>query len=174
MKIRKAGRKIAAVLLTMSMVVTLAACGGKGGDKGNGSGTASEGPVSEMPKITIRDGVARAQQVEITAENYSADSMQLLGVEGDWLYGLYYNYDSEETESEGSELIRFKKDGSGLEKLPFKEMPKGAEVVASTFRDGCIYLGLATYQNSEALDYALANEGSTEEAAIPEDRKSVV
>lgn len=168
MKIRRTGRRIAAVLLTLSMVLSLAACGGKSGANGNG-GSPGEGAASEMPKITIRDGVARAQQVEISAEDYSADSLQLLGVEEDWLYGLYYNYDSEETEAAGNDLIRFKKDGGSLEKIPFKDMTPGAEVVASAFRDGCFYLGLVSYQNSEALEYALANEGSTEEAAIPDD-----
>ncbi|MDO5476188.1 MAG: hypothetical protein Q4F43_03630 [Eubacteriales bacterium] len=166
MKVKRTGRRVAALLLTCIMVLSLAACGGSGSSQQGGGGTSS-GDTAAMPQVTIRDGVARGQQVVVTDPEFSSDGLQLLGMEDGWFYGLYYNY-SDDTNEESYELVRFQSDGSGLEHIQIQGKDAGTEIAAATFLDGCYYLGMVTYHNSEALDYALEHEGTTGEVAIPE------
>lgn len=171
MKSKKTGKRIAAALLTLVMVLSLAACGGSGknGNGKNSGGQGSGGASSAaMPEVTIRDGVVRSTQVTISDPSFSSDGLQLLAMEDGWFYGLYFSYEEDQEEG-GYSLLRFKTDGSGLERYSLPKEDANSEIVCSSFSDGCFYLGLATYQNSEALDYALEHEGTTEELAIPEE-----
>ena len=154
MKVKRTGRRVAALLLTCIMVLSLAACGGSGSSQQGGGGTSSGNTGAAMPQVTIRDGVARGQQVVVTDPEFSSDGLQLLGMEDGWFYGLYYNY-SDDTNEESYELVRFQSDGSGLEHIQIQGKDAGTEIAAATFLDGCYYLGMVTYHNSEALDYAL-------------------
>lgn len=167
MKIR--GKRLTALLLVMVLAVSLAACGkgsGSGKDGKDGKGGTQEAGAA-MPEVTIKDGVVRATEVVVADSSIDMDGVQLLGMEDGWFYGFFYSDEGEAEQGYG--LVRFKTDGSALEKIPCSGLDASAEIVASAFYDGCFYLGLASYQNSPALDYALANEGTTAETAIPED-----
>lgn len=167
---RKSSRRFAAVLISICMLVSLAACGGGSGKNSGGSGSgggtaqAEDGSLS-MPAITIRDGVARAQEVELSDPDFSTDGLQILAVEDGWFYGFNYSYEGDGLS--GYELVRFRTDGSGFEAMPYSvddatDTASEAEITAAAYRDGKYYLGLVTYGNSPALDYELSLEEGQE------------
>ncbi|MDO5131814.1 MAG: extracellular solute-binding protein [Eubacteriales bacterium] len=170
MKMKNVCRRIAACAVVLSMVLSLAACGGGskkteqqgGGSTGQSTGTV---PAAVIPEATIKDGVVRSTLVKIADESFSTDGLQILALEDDIFYG--FNYSFEDVDTEGYELVSFKSDGSGLKRTPMN-LGENSEIVASTFRDGCFYLILATYTNSPALDYELSNGGATD-SVIPDD-----
>ena len=138
MKIR--GKRLTALLLVMILAVSLAACGkgsGSGKDGKDGKGGTQEAGAA-MPEVTIKDGVVRATEVVVADSSIDMDGVQLLGMEDGWFYGFYYSYEGEAEQGYG--LVRFKTDGSALEKIPCSGLDAGAEIVASAFYDGCFYL----------------------------------
>ncbi|MBR2729411.1 MAG: hypothetical protein Q4C02_02460 [Eubacteriales bacterium] len=161
---RKSSRRFAAVLISICMLLSLAACGG-GSGKGSGSGGSGSGAAKaedgslSMPAITIKDGVAKTQEVKLSDEDFSADGLQILAVEDGWFYGFNYSYEGDGLS--GYELVRFRTDGSEFQAMPYsvdnaKDTASEAEITAAAYRDGNYYLGLVTYGNSPALDYELS------------------
>ena len=161
-------RRLTAFVLALSLILSLAACGSKSDTSGqgaNGQSSGNEGgknssnvPAATMPEITVKDGVVRSTKIEIKdGENYT-DGLTILGVDKEWIYGYFYNYEGESDSN--YQLIRFKKDGTGLAAKPLP-MGNDDEIAAAAFGNGCYYLVIVTYHNSEALDYELANQGAT-------------
>lgn len=164
-------KRLTAAVLVLVLVLSLAACGNSdSGGQGN-SGAGEDGnktsnlPTVSLPETTVKDGVVRSTRVQIQNGDLYKDGLTILGAEDGWVYGYNYNYEGEG--AAGYELVRFKTDGSGL---AVKDLIIGEddEVAASVFSNGCYYFVIATYHNSEALDFELANAGSTTEVAIPE------
>ena len=149
---KKSFRRALALILTVVIAVSLAACGGKGGSesdkkKGNSDKTSSSsGPA--MPEVTSKDGVD---------PEFEADGLQVLAMEKDRIYGFSYVYESEGTN--GTELVSFKPDGSDFKKTKYKVDEANEEVSASAFYDGNFLLVVSQFSNSEALDYVLENGG---------------
>lgn len=160
-------RRFAAVLIVLSMMVSLAACGGSGSGSGGssggsgGSGSADAGSLS-MPEVTIKDGVVKAEQVVLSDPEFNTDGLQILAMEDGWFYGFNYSYEGDGLE--GYELVRFQADGSGFRTVPFEAGSADAEteIMSAAFRDGDYYLALVTYGNSPALDYELSLEEGQE------------
>lgn len=156
-------RRLTAFVLALSLILSLAACGKSGtdgqGENGQDSGNnTSDVPAASLPEITVKDGVVRSTQIEIKdGENYT-DGLTILGVDKERIYGYYYNYEGEGGST--YQLVSFKKDGSGLSAKPLS-MGDDDEIAAAAFGNGCYYLVIITYHNSEALEYELANQGDT-------------
>lgn len=163
MNMTKSVRRVLAIVLTAAMVVSLAACGGGGkseqgksdGKTDNTGKTSSSGEVS-MPEISIKDGVVKTTEAKISDPDFSLDGLQVLAMENDRIYGFSYNYEGDG--SSGNELVSFKSDGSDLKRTTLKLNSADEEVAAQAFYGGSFYLGMATYSNSETLDYVLENE----------------
>ena len=164
---RKSIRRVLAVLLTFTLAVSLAACGGGGKSEDKTSGETGKKDASSapsMPQVTIKDGVVRTTEAKVDDTQLSMDGLQVLAVEKDRIYGFNYSYEGEGLE--GNEFVSFKTDGSDLKKTAYKTKNEDEEIIASAFYGGNVYLGVAIYSNSPALDYALENG---EDAEIPED-----
>ena len=161
MKMKKSFRRALALILTVVIAVSLAACGGKGGSesdkkKGNSDKTSSSsGPA--MPEVTSKDGVVKTVEAKIDDPEFEADGLQVLAMEKDRIYGFSYVYESEG--SNGTELVSFKPDGSDFKKTKYKVDEANEEVSASAFYDGNFLLVVSQFSNSEALDYVLENGG---------------
>ena len=166
-RFKKGFRRFAAAALCAVLVLSAAGCGGggKGEQAGSGSGGGSASATGTMPEITSKDGVAKSEMISL-GEDFATEGLQLLAMENGVLYGFNYNYEGEGYES--YELVHFKEDGSGFERVDYKlDNSESGEVTASAFKDGNFYLGIANTSNSEALDYMLDNNLDAD-AEIPE------
>ena len=166
-RFKKGFRRFAAAALCAVLVLSAAGCGGggKGEQAGGGSGGGSASATGTMPEITSKDGVAKSEMISL-GEDFATEGLQLLAMENGVLYGFNYNYEGEGYES--YELVHFKEDGSGFERVDYKlDNSESGEVTASAFKDGNFYLGIANTSNSEALDYMLDNNLDAD-AEIPE------
>ena len=161
--IKKRFRRAAAVLIVISMLLSLAACG-SGNDGGNTTPCASSATGPSMPEISVRDGVVRSSQVTFSDPDFRTDGLQILAVEGDRMYAANNSFEDDGLEE--YQLLSFASDGSDLKKIDYKIDIDDKDVAAAAFRDGCFYLVITSYVNSPALDYALANEGATDFAAM--------
>lgn len=158
---KKRFRRAAAVLIVISMLLSLAACGsGSGSNGGNTPTTPSSSQGPSMPEVSVRDGVARSTQVTFSNPDFRTDGLQILAIEGDRMYAA--NNSFEEDGLEEYQLLSFGIDGSDLKTVNYKIDIDEKDVAAAAFRDGCFYLAVTSYTNSPALDYALANEGATD------------
>ena len=166
-RLRKGFRRFAAAALCVVLALSAVGCGsgGKGESAGGGSGSGSASATGTLPEITSKDGVAKSELISL-GDDFSTEGLQLLAMEEGVLYGFNYNYEGEGFET--YELVHFKEDGSGFERVEYKlDNSESGEVTASAFKDGCFYLGIANTSNSEALDYMLDNNLDAD-AEIPE------
>lgn len=169
MNMKKTFRRVLALVLTAVIAVSLAACGGgektdSGSGSGSGGKTSSTGTEISMPEITIKDGVVTTKEAKIDDSEFSTDGLQVLAAEDGRIYGFSYSYEGEGFS--GNELVSFKEDGSDLKRITYQTGGEtDAEIIASAFSGGNFILAVATYTNSEALEYSLEN-GDEE---IPED-----
>ena len=159
-------RCVAAVLIALSMLLSLAACGSGSSDNKEPAPSVS-GPA--MPEVSVKDGVVRSRLVTFSDPDFRTDGLQILAVEGDRMYAANNSFEGDGLEE--YQLLSFASDGSDLKKIDFNINIDEQEVAAAAYRDGCFYLAVTSYFNSPALDYELSNMGSTDPAAmeIPDD-----
>lgn len=152
-RLKKGFRRFAAAALCVVLALSASGCGGGGSEKKESGGTGSAS--SSMPEITSKDGVVTSQTITL-GEDFTTDGLSVLAVEDGVLYGFNYSYEGDGFSA--YELVQFKEDGSGFNKVTYKlEDEEASEVTASTFKNGSYYLAVSTTGNSPALDYALDN-----------------
>lgn len=118
-RLRKGFRRFAAAALCVVLALSAVGCGsgGKGESAGGGSGSGSASATGTLPEITSKDGVAKSELISL-GDDFSTEGLQLLAMEEGVLYGFNYNYEGEGFET--YELVHFKEDGSGFERVEYK------------------------------------------------------
>lgn len=158
-RLKKGFRRFAAAALCVVLALSAAGCGGGGSEKKESGSTGSGS--SSMPEITSKDGVVTSKTVSL-GEDFTTDGLQILADEDGVLYGFNYSYEGDGLSA--YELVQFKEDGSGFNKVTYDIGNDDlSEITASAFRNGNYYLAISTTGNSPALDYALENNLDTSE-----------
>lgn len=115
---KKKGKKIFSVLLTMAMIAGLTACG-KGGNGGNGN----SGSGAADPSLA-KQYVYKEQALDLGADTDNMN-VNLLTAQGDTVYFVYEVYDYSQGSSESIlQLSTMKKDGTDIKTV---ELPKWKE-----------------------------------------------
>ncbi len=157
-RFKKGFRRFTAAVLCAVLAVTAAGCGG-GSEKKESGSSGAKAVSSSMPEISSKDGVVTSQTISF-GEDFSTDGLQILAAEDGVFYGFNYSYEGDGFSA--YELVQFKEDGSGLNKVTYDVGDEElSEVTASAFMKGNYYLGVSTSGNSPALDYALENDLDT-------------